>query len=177
MSEIGDGTKMVFDIVLHESGMPFNIQLVAQSFLRHTNFVIVFQSVCRDWKKCCRAIEKRLTDRVSSIGMLPAHYLRALKVQYVFPALTYSTVENMQLRTNVSNRCSLPVSAYCFCTICERWKSYKDMYYRSNDLVCEDCAVHRLCTACLTRHRHPRGERCLSCLLVDNRFARPTFCL
>ena len=40
------------------SGMPFNIQLVAQSFLRHTNFVIVFQLVCRDWKKCCRAIEK-----------------------------------------------------------------------------------------------------------------------
>ena len=154
--------------------VPLPIQATSTLYLQDTNFVVVFQLVCKSWRKWCRDIEKNYTNRIDTTPLITnKQYIRALKIRYLFPCTTYTTVELLSpFDTPFDTMFDYLRPNWFLCSLCKEWKFIDQKYFRVED-ACMDCAVHRLCVACMQHERHAKGKKCMSCSLQGLAFAGP----
>ena len=159
---------------------PLPVVLSASTFLRDTNFVVVFQVVCKEWRRWCKKIEDKYAMQIWTPPQLVSkNYVRSIKIKTVFPCATYTSIQNLTASASISSRDRYLDREYCVCFTCRNWVSKSNMYrlFANGDLEeqCIRCAAHKLCTSCSRNRRHPSGDRCLTCVMRGSFFPGARF--
>ena len=152
---------------------PLPIVLSASAFLCNTNFVVVFQAVCREWRQWCRHVEEHHTKEIFTPAQLVSkHYVRSMKIRTIFPCGTYERIQNLTVSASRPSRYLYLDREFRLCSTCRHWFLRSDMYREEQ---CIHCAAYELCTSCFRNRRHPSGVRCLSCVMRGSFFPGARF--
>ena len=83
---------------------PLPIVLSASAFLCNTNFVVVFQAVCREWRRWCRHVEEHHTR---DFHPCPARFKTLCPIDENtnhFPCGTYERIQNLTVSASRPSR-------------------------------------------------------------------------